>query len=170
MDQPAQEPLVCYRHPKTETNLRCNRCGRPICPKCAVRTPVGFRCPECVHEQQNKYYTGGALDYVIAAVVALSLSLIAAAIFAFLIGGFGFFSWIISFFAAPATGGIIAEAVRWAVGRRRSRYLNLVVAGCLALGVAPFILAVFLMGNFYGLVAPGILLFLGVGTILARLR
>ena len=170
MDQPAQEPLVCYRHPKTETNLRCNRCGRLICPKCAVRTPVGFRCPECVREQQNKYYTGGALDYVIAAVVALPLSLIAAAIFAFLIGGIGFFSWLISFFAAPATGGIIAEAVRWAVGRRRSRNLNLVVAGCLVLGAAPFILVLFLMGNFYGLIAPGILLFLGVGTIVARLR
>ena len=170
MEQTAQEIIVCYRHPKIETSLRCNRCGRPICPKCAVRTPVGFRCPECVREQQNKYYTGGALDYVIAAVVALPLSLIAAAIFAFLIGGIGFFSWIISFFAAPAAGGIIAEAVRWAVGRRRSRNLNLVVAGCLMLGVAPFILVVFLMGNFYGLIAPGILLFLGVGTIVARLR
>jgi len=170
MDQTAQEILVCYRHPKIETSLRCNRCGRPICPKCAVRTPVGFRCPECVREQQNKYYTGGALDYVIAAVVALPLSLIAAAIFALLIGGLGFFSWLISFFAAPATGGIIAEAVRWAVGRRRSRNLNLVVAGCLVLGVVPFILVLFLMGNFYGLIAPGILLFLGVGTIIARLR
>jgi hypothetical protein len=170
MDQSAQEPLVCYRHPKTETNLRCNRCGRLICPKCAVRTPVGFRCPECVREQQNKFYTGGALDYVIAVVVALPLSLIAAAIFALLIGGLSYISWIISFFAAPAAGGVIAEAVRWAVGRRRSRHLNLVVAGCLVLGVAPFILVVLLMGNFYGLVAPGMLLFLGVGTIVARLR
>ncbi len=170
MEQTAQEIVVCYRHPKTETSLRCNRCSRPICAKCAVRTPVGFRCPECVHEQQNKYYTGGALDYVIAVVVAMPLSLIAAAIFAFLIGGFGFFSWLISFFAAPAAGGIIAEAVRWAVGRRRSRNLNLVVAGCLVLGVIPFILALFFMRDFYGLVAPGILLFLGVGTIVARLR
>ena len=64
MEQTAQETPVCYRHPKIETNLRCNRCGRPICPKCAVRTPVGFRCPECVREQQNKYYTGGTMDYV----------------------------------------------------------------------------------------------------------
>ncbi len=170
MEQTAQETLVCYRHPKIETNLRCNRCGRPICPKCAVRTPVGFRCPECVREQQNKYYTGGSLDYVIAAVVALPLSLIAGAVFAFLIGGLGFFSWLISFFAAPAAGGIIAEAVRWAVGRRRSRNLNLVVAGSFVLGVVPFALVVLLMGNFYGLIAPGILLFLGVGTIIARLR
>ena len=172
MDQIAQETVVCYRHPKIPTSLRCNRCGRPICPKCAVRTPVGFRCPECVREQQNKYYTGGALDYVIAVVVALPLSLIAAAIFTFLIGRIGFFSWIISFFAAPAAGGIIAEAVRWAVGRRRSRYLNTIVAGCLVVGVAPFLLLELLNPGFnlLALVTPGILLFLGVGAIVARLR
>ena len=170
MDQPAQEPLVCYRHPKTETGLRCNRCGRPICPKCAVRTPVGFRCPECVHEQQNKFYTGGALDYVIAVVVALPLSLVAAAIFTFLIGRIGFFSWIISFFAAPAAGGIIAEAVWRAVGRRRSRYLNIIAAGCFVLSVVPFLLLTLFMGNLYDLIPPAILLFLGVGTIVARLR
>jgi hypothetical protein len=176
MNQTAQEIVVCYRHPKTETSLRCNRCGRPICAKCAVRTPVGFRCPECVREQQNKYYTGGALDYVIAVVVALPLSLIAAAIFILFIGLFisriVFFSWIISFFAAPAAGGIIAEAVRWAVGRRRSRYLNIIVAGCLVVGVVPFLLLELLNPGFnlLALVTPGILLFLGVGTIVARLR
>jgi hypothetical protein len=170
MEQTAQEILVCYRHPKIETNLRCNRCGRPICPKCAVRTPVGFRCPECVREQQNKYYTGGALDYVIAAVVALPLSLIAGAIFTFLISRIGFFSWIISFFAAPAAGGIIAEAVWRAVGRRRSRYLNTLAAGCFVLGVVPFLLLALIAGNLYDLIPPGILLFLGVGAIVARLR
>jgi hypothetical protein len=29
------------------TGLRCTRCGKPICPLCAVRTPVGLRCPDC---------------------------------------------------------------------------------------------------------------------------
>jgi hypothetical protein len=125
-----------------------------------------------VREQQNKYYTGGTLDYVIAAVVALPLSLVAGAVFAFLIGGLGFFAWLISFFAAPATGGIIAEAVRWAVGRRRSRYLNIIVAGCLVVAVVPFLLLELLSPglNLLALVTPGILLFLGVGTIVARLR
>ena len=75
----------CYRHPDTETGLRCNRCGNPICAKCAVRTDVGFRCPDCVRQQQDKFYTGGRLDYVIAVVIALPLSLIAAAVFTFII-------------------------------------------------------------------------------------
>jgi len=160
----------CYRHSDTETGLRCNRCDNPICVKCAVRTPVGFRCPDCVRQQQNKFYTGGGLDYVIAAVVALPLSLIAAVVFTFFIARIGFFSWIISFIAAPATGGIIAEAVRRAVGRRRSRYLSIVVATCLVLSVAPFLLLNLIGGNLFGLIVPGILLFFGVGTIVARLR
>ena len=162
--------LVCYRHPNVATNLRCNRCGNPICTRCAVRTPVGFRCPDCVQQQQKKFYTGNWPDYVIAAVVALPLSLIAAAIFTFIISRIGFFSWIISFFAAPAAGGLIAEAVRRAVGRRRSRHLSTLVAACLVLGAAPFILFMLPMGNFFGLIPLGILLFFGIGTIIARLR
>ncbi len=37
----------CTYHPDVETLLRCSRCGTPICPRCAVRTPVGMRCPAC---------------------------------------------------------------------------------------------------------------------------
>jgi hypothetical protein len=162
--------IVCYRHPDTETALRCNRCGKPICAKCAELTDVGYRCPDCVREQQDKFYTGGSLDYVIAVVVAVPLSLIAGAVFTFIIGAFGFFSWIISFLAGPAIGGLIAEAVRRAVGRRRSRHLSTVVAACFVLGVAPFLLLTLISGNIYGLIAPGILLFTGVSAILYRLR
>ena len=170
MNQTIQEALFCYRHPNTETSLRCNRCGQPICAKCAVRTPVGFRCPDCVRQQQSKFYTGGSLDYVLAVVVALPLSLVAAAIFTFIIARIGFFSWIISFIAAPATGGVIAEAVWRAVGRRRSRYLSTIVAACLVLSVVPFLLLELFTGNLFGLIVPGILLFFGVGAIVARLR
>lgn len=160
----------CLRHPETETGLRCNKCGAFICPKCAVRTPVGFRCPNCIREQEDKYYSGTNTDYVIAAVVAFPLCLIVAALFTFLLGGFGFFRLIIAFFAAPAVTGFIAEAVRWAVRKRRSRYLRHVVVGCLVLATAPFVVLFLLSGNFFGLITPGILLFLGSATISARLR
>jgi hypothetical protein len=162
--------MVCYRHPQTETGLRCNRCNKPICPKCAHRTPVGFRCPDCIREQENKYYTGGNLDYVIAAVIAFPLSLIAAALFTFILGGFGFFTLIIGFVAAPFAAGIIAEAVRWAVGRRRSRYLRHIVAGALILATAPFLLLLLLNGNLWAILGPGLFAFLGTTTVLARLR
>ena len=39
--------LRCARHPHTETVLRCGRCDTPICPRCAVMSPVGARCPDC---------------------------------------------------------------------------------------------------------------------------
>lgn len=161
---------VCYRHPQVETGLRCNRCNKPICPKCAHRTPVGFRCPDCIREQEDKYYSGGTSDYVIAIVVAFPLSLIAAALFTLILGGLGFWVIFIGFFVAPAVGGFIAEAVRWAVRKRRSRYLGRVVAACLILGTLPFLLLTLLGGTFYGLIAPGIFLFLGTTTVLARLR
>lgn len=164
------EVTVCYRHPDVETGLRCNRCGKPICPKCAVRTPVGFRCPDCIREQEAKYYSGTNLDYLIAAVIAFPLSLISAALFTTILGRFGFFIIFIALFAAPAVAGFIAEAVRWAVRKRRSRYLGHVVAGCLILATAPFIIYMLLIGNIWGLIAPGMLIFLGSTTILARLR
>jgi hypothetical protein len=160
----------CYRHPDVETGLRCNRCGKPICPKCARRTPVGFRCPDCIREQEDKFYTGTNLDYVIAAVIALPLSLIAAALFTFVLNGFGFFMILIAFFVAPAVGGLIAEAVRWGVGRRRSRYLRHVVVGSVILASAPFLLLMLWGGSLYGLIGPGMFVFLASSTVLARLR
>jgi len=48
---------VCYRHSQTETSLRCNRCNKYICAKCAQRSPVGFRCPDCLVELEDRFYS-----------------------------------------------------------------------------------------------------------------
>ena len=37
--------LKCTRHGKP-TRITCVTCDTPICPECAIRTPVGFKCPD----------------------------------------------------------------------------------------------------------------------------
>lgn len=50
MSVPASQPPVCPRHPDRITYVRCQRCGRPACPECAVPAPVGLQCVDCVRE------------------------------------------------------------------------------------------------------------------------
>jgi tetratricopeptide (TPR) repeat protein len=155
------ELIFCYYHPTVETALRCNKCGKPICAKCARRTPVGYRCPDCIRSQQATFYSAGWLDYVLVGVVGLVASTIGAAIvvslgiwFAILLG--------------PVAGGIIAEAARWAARRRRGRYMAAIVSGCIVIGTLPTLLVVGL--NLWGLGGLVIYVATALGTAYARLR
>lgn len=58
---PSEEAIVefCYRHPDRETLLRCNRCNKAICVKCARHTTVGYRCPDCLYELSSRHYPSG---------------------------------------------------------------------------------------------------------------
>jgi hypothetical protein len=156
------EILYCANHPNVETVLRCNRCSKPICTRCAVQTPVGYRCKQCVGQQQSVFYTGGPVDYVIGGVIALVLGGIASFIVSML--GMWFFSLILG---APIGIGI-AEAVRLAVRRRRSQYLWAVVAGGIIVGATPALLLG--LASLWTLVSLGLFLLLAVGAAAARLR
>jgi hypothetical protein len=123
--------LHCANHPTVATSLRCNRCEKLICSKCAVRTPVGYRCRECVRGQQSVFETTRTYDYPVAAVV----SAIGTGLGAAILGNFSFWGLLI----APVVGGGLAEVVRWSVGRRRSRYLARWAAVGGALGLLPLL-------------------------------
>ena len=45
-------PPTCPRHPGRVSYVRCQRCGRPTCPECAVPAAVGVQCVDCVREAQ----------------------------------------------------------------------------------------------------------------------
>lgn len=44
----------CYRHPKRQSFVLCQRCGRTICPDCQTQAPVGVICPECIKAGQAR--------------------------------------------------------------------------------------------------------------------
>ncbi len=67
LDTSTAPPLYCANHPHRETSLRCNRCEKAICPECAVLTPIGYRCQECVRAQQKTFDTNVWYDYPVAA-------------------------------------------------------------------------------------------------------
>lgn len=153
---PAEETVFCTVHPTVEATLRCNRCGRPMCTKCAVLTPVGYRCRQCVRQQQDKFFNTKVYDYLIAAGVSLFISLIAA----FFLSRIGWF--FIAFFISPAAGGIIGTAVWRLTGKRRGRYTALVVGAGVVLGALPFLL--------FNPLTIGIYMFMATGTAAAQFR
>lgn len=121
------DALVCANHPDRTTLLRCNRCEKPICTRCAVLTPVGYRCRECVQGVRKGFDNVRPSDLPLAALLAAA----GTGLGVFLLQNLSFWGLIV----APVAGGALAEGVRWAVGRRRTTRLPLVAAAGGAVGV-----------------------------------
>lgn len=166
------EKTYCAVHPTVEATLRCNKCGRYMCLRCAVKVPVGYRCRQCVYEQQGVFYKATQRDDLIAAGVALALGLPAG----YILPRLGLF--IIIIFAIPA-GALIGDLVFRACGKRRSRYTWLIVAVIVALSAfvayIPFILEMFngrvpAGALFSSLLPPLLYAALSAGAAAVRLR
>lgn len=166
--------LYCANHPNVETTLRCNRCDKPICSRCAVLTPTGYRCQQCVRGQQKMFETTTWFDYPLAFVLAVVLSYIGGQ----LVTRLGFFT----IFLAPIAGVIIAEAVRFVVRRRRSKRLYQLSTAAAALGGAIPILRYLIpflfvlsdgglggMGLLFPLIWQGVYVFIATSTVYYRL-
>jgi len=138
------EILHCANHPDRETVLRCNRCEKPICTQCAIQTPVGKRCPECVRSQQAKYYSGERYDILIGAAVAMVMGAVLGALAYLFLGLAGFFSFLLAFFVGSAAGGAVAEVIRRALRRRRARGMKIAATVAFIAGV--LIAGLFLAG------------------------
>jgi hypothetical protein len=124
--------LFCYLHPKRETLLRCNKCERPICTQCAVLTPTGYRCKECIRSQQKSFETAQNSDLIIAPILA--------AIVAMLGSFFSLFLGFFTIFLAPFIGLAIVEVSRLVTQKRRSVLLTRLITGAALLGSLPLLI------------------------------
>lgn len=161
--------LYCYVHPERETSLRCNRCERPICAQCAVRTPTGYRCRECVREQQKIYNTAEWYDYLVGFGTSAVLSLIASILLVVISNFIGFFMWFVSFAIAGAAGVFIANTTQTVVRKRRSKQLFWLVAAGVVVGAFPVIFFQLFTGNLFSIVWQGLYLFVATPTVYARI-
>ena len=108
--------LTCTKHPNRETLICCNRCDQPICLDCAVSTPTGYRCKDCVKEQQKRFNSSLSRDYLIAAPAAFLLG----AIGSFLLYQLNFSSLITAILLGIGLGTVIVRLVRYLTGKRLS--------------------------------------------------
>jgi hypothetical protein len=126
---PTEETTYCAVHTDRETALRCNKCGRYMCVECAVRTPVGYRCKECVRGIQDKYFNASQNDYLIIAAVCAVLAIISGAIVQTINIGLLF----VIILGLPIGGGIAELALR-ATKRRRGRQSAIIAGAATAIG------------------------------------
>ena len=140
-----EQALTCAFHPKRETQLRCNRCNKPICIQCATHTPTGYRCPECIRSQQKVFITTKWFDLLIAALITGVITLVGSMLGAYL----GFYS----IFIAMGAGYLAVLVTKKAISNRRSPLLKYVMSGSAFL--ASFVPAIYYLYLNYWLVGYG---------------
>jgi hypothetical protein len=184
-----EQVWFCTWHPERETLLRCSRCTRPMCVRCAVRHPVGMRCRECARELRSPVYVVSPGRLLAGILAALAASVAAAVLLQLAALAVPFGSWIVAFLLGDAAGKRIADlASRAAAGKRgRSLQVGVAVAMVAAVGAAGFAVATVLtlaagattrppLPPLAASIAPYlrfetyIYLFLGVGAATRRLR
>ncbi|MGD2050290.1 MAG: B-box zinc finger protein, partial [Chloroflexota bacterium] len=157
------EVLFCANHPTRQTHLRCNKCGKPICSSCAQPTPVGYRCPQCIREHQDIYYTAKAIDYLLVILVTVPLSLLGG----WLAMRLGFFTIFLGAGAGTLIGRIAFRVAR----RRRGRGMPELVAALVVIGGVLPALPLLIFGGFnFGLIWSGVYIFTATGAAYYQMR
>lgn len=62
----------CFRHSSRDAIIRCSKCERAICEKCALPTTIGYRCPDCMEERSatrtisaGRAFLGGSVGFAL---------------------------------------------------------------------------------------------------------
>jgi hypothetical protein len=136
------DSMRCATHPDVETNLRCGKCGKPICPRCMVQTPVGARCRECARLYKLPTYRISTGYYLRAAGTALGMAIVTGLAWGAIDSVMPFF--YLGLILAAAVGYVIGEVVSLSVNRKRSR--GLAAAGSMAV-VISYLMNIFTFGG-----------------------
>jgi len=160
--------MKCAYHPDVETNLRCGKCDKPICPKCMVQTPVGARCRDCAGLDKLPTFRVSTRYYLLAAGVALGMALVCG-------GAWGAIEWLVPIFSlnlllAPAAGYAIGEVTSISVNRKRGTGLAVLggIAVAISYAVTYFFPGVLPFGIFsvvYHIIAVGLGIFIAVNRL-----
>jgi len=155
--------MKCAYHPDVETNLRCGKCGKPICPKCMVQTLVGARCPDCAKLAKLPTYRVSTKYYLRAAGTALGMAIVCGIAWG-LVRSFVPFI-LFNLLLAAGAGYAIGEVVSLSVNRKRGT--GLAVVGGMAV-VISYLVSIFSpWGLSFGLLD---LLALALGIFVAVIR
>jgi hypothetical protein len=164
--------MRCAYHPDVETNLRCGKCDKPICPRCMVPTPVGARCRDCAGLDKLPTFRVSTRYYLIAAGTALGMAIAGGAAWGLIEWAIGRIGLIfsLSLLLAPAAGYAIGEVTSLAVNRKRGTGLAVVggIAAALSYGVVlffPGVLPVGLFSVIYHIIAVGLGIFIAVSRL-----
>lgn len=147
----------CAFHPDVDTEVSCSNCGRPICPRDMVPTPVGYKCPICAKPEKGQYQFVKPRQWILGGALALLAGTGGAIVLAFFLGG-GFFGIIIGYF----WGVLTAEAARRGSGGHRGREMAMVAIAAIVIGT----LLTFTFVGFRMLI-PAIAAVFGAATTLA---
>ncbi len=120
--------LRCYRHPDRETWVRCGRCDQPICSRCAMQGPVGFRCRECGRPARDPLTSVRPSQLAI----GLGISMVGGLVVGLISTRMGIFGLLLAWFA----GGIVADAVIRFIGFKRGPRMMVALFGGILVGAA----------------------------------
>ena len=116
--------MQCATHPNVETELACGRCGKPICPRCLVQTPVGSRCRQCAGVRRLPTFEVSPAYAARGLAASLVAGAVVGAVWAGLLSNnLGFVGFFV-FFVALGIGYAVGETVSWATNRKRGPTLQ----------------------------------------------
>jgi hypothetical protein len=158
--------FYCQRHPNVETGLRCGRCDTPICPKCAVFTDVGARCPDCAPRRKMPQLELSPIYFLRGLGAAILAGLVVGAAWGLIAPhSAGFFS----IFLGAGIGYVIGESVSISTNRKAHVILQIMAGAAAFLAYFTRNLvagdSLFPTDDTWGYIMTGVAIFIAVGRL-----